>query len=50
MVWLIYPEKRIVEVYEADKDLDLLVAGDILSGGAVLPDFTLALDTLFTSQ
>jgi Uma2 family endonuclease len=50
MVWLVYPEKRIVEVYEAEKDLDLLVSGDILSGGAVLPGLALALDALFTSQ
>jgi hypothetical protein len=33
MVWLIYPEKRIVEVHQPGKDIDLLVAGDLLSGG-----------------
>ena len=47
MVWLIYPEKRIVEVYQPDQDIDLLVAGDTLSGGEILPGFTLAVEVVF---
>jgi Uma2 family endonuclease len=50
MVWLIYPEKRIVEVYQPGKDIDLLVAGDTLSGGEVLPGFTLAVAVIFGEQ
>jgi Uma2 family endonuclease len=50
MVWLIYPEKRIVEVYQPGKDIDLLVAGDTLSGGEVLPGFALAVDVVFGEQ
>jgi Uma2 family endonuclease len=50
MVWLIYPEKRIVEVYEPGKDIDLLVVGDTLSGGEVLPGFTLAVAVVFGEQ
>jgi len=50
MVWLIYPEKRIVEVYQPGKDLDLLVAGDMLSGGEILPGFTLAVEAVFGEQ
>ena len=47
IVWLVYPEKRIVEVYQHGKDIDLLVAGDTLSGGEVLPGFSLAVEALF---
>jgi Uma2 family endonuclease len=50
LVWLIYPEKRIVEVYEPGNDIDLLVAGDTLSGGEVLPEFTLPVAVLFGEQ
>ena len=50
MVWLIYPEKRIVEVYQPGKDLDLLVTGDMLSGGEILPGFTLAVEAVFGEQ
>jgi len=50
MVWLIYPEKRIVEVYQPGTDIDLLVAGDTLSGGEVLPEFTLAVEVVFGEQ
>ena len=47
IVWLVYPEKRIVEVYQPGKDIDLLVTGDTLSGGEVLPGFSLAVEVLF---
>jgi Uma2 family endonuclease len=50
LVWLIYPEKRIVEVYQPGKDIDLLVAGDTLSGGEVLPGFTLTVEGVFGAQ
>jgi len=47
MVWLIYPEKRIAEIYQPGKDIDLLVAGDTLSGREILPRFTLAVEVVF---
>lgn len=47
MVWLVYPEKRIVESYQPGQDIDLLVAGDTLSGGEVLPGFTLTVEVVF---
>jgi Uma2 family endonuclease len=50
IVWLIYPEKRIVEVYQSGNNIDLLVAGDTLSGGEVLPGFNLAVEVLFGEQ
>jgi Uma2 family endonuclease len=47
MVWLVYPEKRLVEVYMADSDIELFLPGDRLSGGAVLPGLTLEVEVLF---
>lgn len=42
MVWLIYPEKRIIEVQTPDM-VELLTGGDTLNGGEVLPGFSLPL-------
>jgi Uma2 family endonuclease len=50
LVWLIYPEKRIVEVHQPGKDFDLLVGGDTLSGAEVLPGFTLAVEAVFGGE
>ena len=51
MVWLIFPEQRLVEVYRPDADVLLLVDNelrhDVLEGGDVLPGFTLALQNIF---
>jgi Uma2 family endonuclease len=46
MVWLIYPEKRLVEVHTPD-DFDLLNDSDTLDGGDVLPGFTLPVREIF---
>jgi hypothetical protein len=46
IVRLVYPEKRIVAAYQSGNDLDLLVAEDTLSGGEVLPGFSLAVAVL----
>ncbi len=50
IVWLIYPEKCLVEVYKPSSDIDLLLPGDTLSGGEVLPGFTLAVAVVFGEQ
>lgn len=47
MVWLIYPEKRLVEVYTPGHDVDLLLPGETLSGGDVLPGFVLPVAVIF---
>lgn len=47
LVWLVYPRKRIVEVYTADGEIDILHESDTLSGAEVLPDFTLPVAELF---
>ena len=49
MVWLIFPEKRVVEVHRADADILLLTLADDdqIEGGALLPGFTLPLRAIF---
>jgi Uma2 family endonuclease len=47
LVWLVYPTRRIVEVYFADGTSDLFNEGATLSGGAVLPGFELAVSAIF---
>ncbi|NDJ51695.1 MAG: Uma2 family endonuclease [Chloroflexi bacterium] len=49
MVWLIYPEQRLVEVYQPKLDILILQPGDRIDGGIVLPDFFLAVSTLFST-
>lgn len=48
LVWLVYPEKKFVEVYRngAD-DIDFLTGEDVLSGYDVLPNFELAVNDIF---
>lgn len=46
MVWLIYPDKRLIEVLTVD-DFQFLYDNDILTGGAVLPEFSVAVADIF---
>jgi hypothetical protein len=47
LVWLVYPEKRLVESYQADADIEILTEEDNLHAGAVLPNFKLPVKNLF---
>lgn len=47
LVWIIYPKKRLVEVYTLDDDVEILTIGDSLDGGDVLPGFTLPVADVF---
>ena len=47
MVWLVYPEQRLLEVYQPDLDLQILLEKDIVDGGDVLPNFQMAVATIF---
>jgi Uma2 family endonuclease len=47
LVWAIYPERRIVHVYEAQDKIRVVTESGILDGGIVLPGFQLPLDRLF---
>lgn len=47
LVWLVYPVRRIVEVYFADGTSDLFTVEDTLNGGDVLPGFQMAVRDVF---
>ena len=47
LVWLIYPQQRMIEVYDPDADVEILVEGDLLTGKEVLPDFNLPVAEVF---
>lgn len=47
LVWLVYPEPQLVEVYEADGTSAVYKAGQTLSGGAVLPGFSVPVSKVF---
>jgi Uma2 family endonuclease len=47
LVWLVYPEKKIVEVFEQGKDSELYKEDETLSGNPVLDGFQLAVKDIF---
>ncbi len=47
LVWYIAPETRTARAYTAEDQWQEYGPGDSLSGGDVLPGFTLSLDKLF---
>lgn len=47
MVWLLIPEKSLVEVYRPNVDVELLNENDTINGGDLLPGFTLSVRDVF---
>ena len=47
MVWLVFPEDQLVEVYVPDEDVKTFGLDTALDGGEVLPGFTLAVRAIF---
>jgi Uma2 family endonuclease len=47
LVWLVFPEDQLVEVYTTDDDVKVFGMNDVLDGGDVLPGFTLAVKDVF---
>jgi Uma2 family endonuclease len=47
LVWLVYPKKRVIEVYHANGDIQILVEGDMLTGGDMLPGFSMPVSEVF---
>ena len=47
LVWLVYPEKKLVEVYRSMDDSDILTSDDTLLGYDSLPDFELPVRDIF---
>jgi Uma2 family endonuclease len=50
IVWLVYPEKKLVEVYAVGQDSQLYDVTDTLDCGDLLPDFSLPVKTIFGLQ
>lgn len=48
LVWLFYSEKKLVEVYRANGDVEFLTKDDTLDGGDVLPGLKIDLKTVWT--
>ncbi len=47
LVWLVYPNKQIVEVYRAGVDVEILTAADTLSGYDVIFGFEMSVAEVF---
>lgn len=47
MVWLIFPDEQLVEVYVQGEDVTAFGIEDTLDGGTILPGFTLPVRDLF---
>jgi Uma2 family endonuclease len=46
-VWVVFPKRRVVYVYDAVTQIRVLTRADTLDGGAVIPGFSLPLASLF---
>ncbi|MBL8133083.1 MAG: Uma2 family endonuclease [Anaerolineae bacterium] len=47
LVWLVYPTRRLVEVYAPDQPVQIVTADGMLDGGSLLPGFRLSASEIF---
>lgn len=47
MVWLVFPDEQVVEVYVPDEDVRAIGLDGMLDGGDVLPGFSLSVRAIF---
>ncbi len=47
VVWVAWPQTHIIQVYNPQAPVQLLRDGDVLSGGTVIPGFSVALSRIF---
>ncbi len=47
LVWLVYPEQKRVEIYAPDQPVEIVFEDGTLSGGQILPGFTLPVTDIF---
>ncbi len=47
LVWVVYPEVRLIDVYQPDHTIRTLNNDDVLDGGGVLPGFSVAVKSVF---
>ena len=50
LLWVVDPDQRRVEVYEPGEAVQIALIDDTLTGSAVLPGFTLAVNEIFPSE
>ncbi len=50
LVWLVFPHTQTVEIYDGDADVLTLTPADTLTGGSLLPDFSLPVADLFQNS
>ena len=50
LVWLVFPHTQTVEVYDGDADVLTLTPADTLTGGSLLPEFSLPVADLFQNS
>ncbi len=50
LVWLVYPEKHLIEVCQVVGDIDFLGVDDLLTADDLLPGFAVPVHTLFPAQ
>ncbi len=48
LLWVVYPEEREIEIYEANKSPLTLKVDDTLTGGDILPDFRVSIKQIFS--
>src|SRR5260221_5075448 len=49
LVWLVFPDEQVIEIYMSDQDVITVSPDGILDGGEVLPGFTLKVSDIFAS-
>ncbi len=47
LIWVIDPKRKRIHVYTSPTTLDILRVGDTLTGGALLPDFSVSVAEIF---
>ena len=47
LVWVAFPDERVVDVYPAGGEILTLGANDVLDGGDVLPEFSCKVSEIF---
>lgn len=47
MVWLVFPAKRYLEVYQPDSEMEVILGNDLLTGGDLLPGFAMSVADVF---
>ncbi len=50
VIWNVVPEHKLVYIYTAHKTVKICSDNDICSAEPVLPDFTIAVNDIFTEQ